>query len=290
MALILNTQAQSGREGTTILFQDVTGNTAQNSYGKNGNILESDVDAVLIGISTLDSLANTQTLNAGQSIVPYVQYICTEGNSTIDNKGVSAGDIIVFNTTGLVVPSGMTLVTTGNYYPIITDDWLPTATQVALTLSLSQLNQSDNTTLEDSVYTINYSVYNDKFRTTTAAISGQSYIVVLGTAAYDGNTYRKGDTFIASDTANITIISGEVAYLYATTTQYFTITFNMLRRIFELLTISGLSDSTKDQIYAIRVQLEALSFSCFTNNVSYTYAENLLQKINNQITYLLNNN
>ena len=287
MALELKDSFVAGSLGTTTIFKDITGVTAPNSYGKSGNITYSDVDAVRIKVATLSSIANVTELSAGSSFTRYVEYICTAGSGTIDGKAISSGDYFVPNTTGLTVPSGMTFETSGYYvYPYLAT-WLPTAAEVGLTSTLAQLNQANNTTLEDSVYTLVYEVYKDVFSTTTAAVSGVQYMVLTGTCTYGGNTYRAGEVFISTNTNNITISSGSVVKMDATTLTYFTITYNMLKQLYALLPI--VDEQIQQEIYGITVQLDALSFSCQTGNVSYTYAQGLLNTLQDKVTYLVNN-
>ena len=39
-------------------------------------------------------------------------------------------------------------------------------------------------------------------------------------------------------------------------------------------------------LYQIRVELEALQFSCYTGNFSFTYAQKLLDMLQGKLTYL----
>jgi len=288
MTLRLITNFAAGNDGDTALFQDTTGATASTAYSRNGNINYNNVDAIRLKIANLTSINNVTTLVATDAMTPYVELICTLGSGTIDGKAVSVGDYFVPNTTSLVVPSGMEFETTGNYvYPWIAQ-WLPTAAQVPLTISLSEMNQSGNTTMEDSLYVLNYEVYVDSFSRTQAAVNGQQYLVISGTCSYAGSTYRAGDIFIAVSTSNIVIVSASVALLNATCQNYFVITYNMTKEIFEILPVA--TEETHAKINSILKQLNYLSFSDNTGNVSYTYVEGLLAKLQSEVTYLLNNN
>lgn len=288
MTLRLITNFAAGNDGDTALFQDTTGATASTAYSRNGNINYNNVDAIRLKIANLTSINNVTTLVATDAMTPYVELICTLGSGTIDGKAVSVGDYFVPNTTSLVVPSGMEFETTGNYvYPWIAQ-WLPTAAQVPLTISLSEMNQSGNTTMEDSLYVLNYEVYVDSFSRTQAAVNGQQYLVISGTCSYAGSTYRAGDVFIAVSTSNIVIVSASVALLNATCQNYFVIVYNMTKEIFEILPVA--TEETHAKINSILNQLNYLSFSDNTGNVSYTYTEGLLAKLQSEVTYLLNNN
>ena len=288
MSLILTDNFIAGALGTTALFKDTTGTTAANGYGKSGNITYSDVDAIRLKVATLSSIENVETLSAGDAFTLYTEYLCTAGTGTIDGKALSPGEYFVPNTTYLSVGFGMEFETTGNYiYPYLAT-WLPTATEVPLTISLANLGQSGNTTMEDSLYTLNYEVYIDKFSSSQVSVSGYQYIVMSGSCAYDGSTYKAGEIFTAIDTTSIAIVTGEVAILSATITTYFVVTYNMIKDIFEILPIADYEVS--QEIYQIRVQLEALSFSAATGNVSFTYTQGLLNTLQGKVTYLQNNN
>ena len=288
MTLRLITNFAAGNDGDTALFQDTTGATASTAYGRNGNVSYADVDSIRLKIATLTSINNVTTLNATDAFVIYTEYLCTEGSGTIDGKAVSVGNYFVPNTTSLVVPSGMIFETTGNYvYPWIAQ-WLPTAAQVPLTISLSEMNQSGNTTMEDDMYILNYEVYVDSFSSTQAAVVNQQYLVISGTCVYSGSTYRAGDIFIASSTSNIVIVSASVALLNATCQNYFIITFNMTQTLFEILPVATLQ--THAEINSMLNEIEGLTFACKTGDVSYTLVEGLLAKLESQTIVLLNNN
>lgn len=288
MTLRLITNFAAGNEGDTAIFKDITGATASTAYSRNGNVSYADIDSIRLKIATLSSINNVTTLNATDAMTPYVEYICTQGSGTIDGKAVSVGNYFVPNTTSLVVPSGMIFETTGNYvYPWIAQ-WLPTAAQVPLTISLSEMNQSGNTTMEDDMYILNYEVYVNSFSSTQAAVVNQQYLVISGTCVYSGSTYRAGDIFIASSTSNIVIVSASVALLNATCQNYFIITFNMTQTLFEILPVA--TPQTNAEINVMLNQIEGLTFACKTGDVSYTLVEGLLAKLESQTILLLNNN
>jgi len=281
MELINNFVA--GNLGNTALFYDITGTTGADAYSKNGNIGYADVDAVRISIASLNSINTIQTLNAGDAITPFVEYKCTLGGGVVDSKSVSLGNVYTFVQSGLTVPNGTTLESTGRYTP--NTIWLPTAAQVPLTLSLAELNQSGNTYMEDSLYITDYSIYDNIQSGTTAAANGAEYICVSGTTTYNGSTYRAGEIFVAVDTTNIST-TGTYAKGYASTTSYFVVTYRMLKDIFEIL-IASQDERVNQEVYAIRMQLEALSFSAQTKNVSFIYASKVLELLQSKVTYLM---
>ena len=286
MLRILNTLVV-GSYGDTAIFNDITGQTSPYGYGVNGNITIADIDAIRLKIANLLTMEVRETLIAGQAFTQYKEYLCTQGSGTINSKGIAAGEYFVPQITGLTVPNGMEFIETGYYVPLITNSWLPTANQVALTLSLVQIGQPDNSLIEDSLYTLQYEVYVSQFTGTQAAVNGQSYMVISSTATYDGNTYRAGEVFIGTDTTNI-IAAGLVGLLSTATTSYQIIDYSLLRQVFTMLPTA--SEMTRKALYAIRVELQGLEYSCTTGNVSYTYAQGLLNRVRDEVTYLQNNN
>jgi hypothetical protein len=286
MLKIINTFI-SGALGDTAIFNDITGQTGPTAYGVNGNISIADVDAVRLKIANLLSMEAKQTLIAGQTFTQFKEYICTAGSGTVDSKGIAAGEYFVPQIAGLSVPSGMEFTETGYYVPQILNSWLPTATQVGLTMDLSQIGQTGNSLIEDSVYTLEYSVFIDSFTGTQAAVLDSTYMVLSSTASYDGNTYRAGEIFIAIDTSNIVTV-GNVVILSSAKTSYFVIEYNILKEIFGMIPTA--SQMTKNALFRIRMELQALAYSCMTGNVSYTYAQGLLSRLNDEVIYLKNNN
>lgn len=287
MTLILNNSFISGNLGDTAIFNDITGTTGPNSYGKGGNPTIADVDGIRLKIAYLASQYNIQTLNAGSTFTQFTEYICTLGTGTIDNKGISVGYRFVPQIANLTVPNGMEFQTTGYYVPQILATWLPTATQVALTLSLTQIGQAGSTLIADSTYTLEYEIYGNSFTGTSEAEYTQRYMVLSSTATYDGSTYRAGEVFTADDTSDI-VASGNVVLLLGAKTTYSTVTYNMLKSIFDILPTA--TEATQKAIYAIMVQIKGLEFSCATGNVSYTYARGLLNRLSDEVVYLINNN
>ena len=287
MTLILNNSFIAGNLGDTAIFNDITGTTAPYAYGKSGNPTIADVDGIRLKIAYLASQYNIQTLVAGNTFTQFTEYICTLGTGTIDNKGITVGSRFVPQLANLTVPNGMKFETTGYYVPQILATWLPTATQVALTLSLTQIGQAGSTLIADSTYTLEYEIYGDSFTGTQAAVNTKRYMVLSSTATYDGNTFRAGEVFTADDTSNI-VASGNVVKLLDAKTTYATITYNLLKTIFEIL--PNASEETQKAIYAIMVQIRGLEFSCATGNVSYTYARGLLNRLSDEVIYLTNNN
>ena len=279
--------------GEGLSFKDITGATSQTSYGKSGNINYADVEAIRLKIGSYTDIAGMATISFGSVFTRYREYIKTEGSmSLINGKYFTVGQTFVPQTALIAVPSGDTWQWTGNYvYPWI-NTWLPTASEVALSISVSEIGQS-GTIVQDDIYTSVYEVYDDIQSGTTTSVDGQQYMVISGTATYDGDIFNAGEVFVGRDASNITT-TGTYALLNATSTQYFVLTFNLIKSLLDLIeSISvnpGYYPDVEEQIYIIRIQLEALSYSCWTGNVSFTYANELIQNLTAKTEYLIQNN
>lgn len=278
----------AGNDGDTVLFSDLTGTTAPDSYGKGSNIAYSAVDFFRLRIATIDTIDEATPLVTGDSFTLNVEYLCTSGTAiVVDSKTMSAGDYFTPRTTGLTVPANSTFVSTGNYLYVPTSFNATTSLlyQVPTTLSLAEINQASNTYVQTNTYILNYDIYNAKSSITAAAVANQVYICMSGTTTYDGSVYRAGEIFTATDTSNITT-TGEFAKLYASKTTYSTITYTLLASIFSILE-SNQETTISQEIYGIRCELEALQFSCYTGNVSFTYARKLLSLLTGKIASLV---
>lgn len=280
-------------DGQGVQFRDITGTTAPNSYGDSGNITYGDVDAVVIEVANYTSYNAQTEINSGDAFLQYHNYIKTAGSSSvIDGKTFTVGETFCPQLDSFTVPVGDTWEYTGLYRPQVLDTWLPTATEAALSLDVSELGQYGNTVAQEP-YQFNYSVFEGVFTTSTAAVSGRTYVVVSGTATYNGDTYRKGETFQAVGTTNIVPAStSSVAYMNATSTTYFTLAYTLTQSILTAIQaqVTAFSPRTLNNIYAIRVQLEAMENASATGNVSFNYDYELLNRLQAEIGYIFENN
>lgn len=289
--MILTQALTTNSDGTLALFRDTTGTTAPDSYSKSGNIGYADVDAVRIGIARYNNGAVPTELTAGSTFTQFTEYIKTGGPaSTINGKLMTAGTYFVPQSAGIAVPSGDTWETTGFYYPQILNTWLPTAAQIPLSLTTTQIGQNGSTKVATDVYTCVYEIYKDQFTGTQAAVSGQQYMVISSTATYDGQTFYAGEVFIATDTTNI-VAAGYVGLMDATSTGYHVLAYYILSNWCEILNRQNTGNGIEvgKPLTDIRLQLEALQYACATNNVSFVYTAQMLNLLEGSINYLLAN-
>lgn len=290
MALELKISAEVNADGTILNLTDITGNQISTAYNQGGNINYSSVTNVRIKTATYASLQNPATLSSG-SFTQYVEYICSAGPCTINGKTFNAGDVFVPQSANISV-SG-TWVETGYYvYPFLAT-WLPTASEVPLDITISELNETGDT-VADTVRVVDYEIYYNNQTPTIAAVNGATYLVSgTGAVAYGGNVYYVGEVFTASDTTNITVSAGSprVNTLYATTTLYFTTTYNIETSMYSItLSTFGKPNYTStaipNSIIYYSTLISALNNACYTNNVDITQAYDVILYISTSILNL----
>lgn len=279
------------------LFNDVTGNTATNSYGKDGNIPQTAIDGIRLLIANYTTLINKTTLTDGDSFVPFTQYIKTAGTiSTVNGKSFDVGGLFVPQVVGLTVPSGDTWETTGYYVPQIVDTWTPTAEQVPLNLNVTELGGQANSTIDQNMWAYEYEIYFDSTNATFAAEDGAQYIVIAGNKAnYNGNTYNLGEVFTATDTSNIVPFNTDsyVAKLYGTKYAYAPLLYSIKTDLNDAIerqigkNTQDLVNTPETEIQKIRNIVESLEYSAFTGNVSLSYCYETILYIQSRLTLLL---
>lgn len=283
----------------TCAFNDVTGEILPNSYGQGGNISVGTVGFIRLKVANYSTItANNNPPSTG--FIQYTEYLKTGGEAEIiNNKTFVAGDYFVPQFTGLTSSDLTNWVATGYYvYPFT---WLPTSSQVPLDITVSQLGQEGDD-IEDNEYIYEYEVYDTTESGTTAASEGTTYIVA-DTAnlsvyvTYNGNRYYGGETFTAIDSTNIVPTGGAVyAPLYASTTGYSTMTYYLNTLINQAIydQIGRGSQDLVNQVYGniakIRYELEALSYSSKTQNVSLLYAWQTINLLTSRANQLLRPN
>jgi len=295
MALLLRNELKL-YDASNASFYDRTGTTAPSSYGKGGNITYADVDAVRIKIATYLTLTNVTTLEEGDTFVQFTEYVKKSQNtSVINGKTFTVGAVFVPQVANLVVPADDTWETTGYYVPQILDTWLPTASETALNLNVTEFGQGAETdaTIQANIYGYDYEVYKDISSVTFAAVNGAQYLVVSGSASYDSDTYIAGEIIEATDTTNITIVTGEVARLDASNYAYSVLINDIMDDINTVIqnqigkNNQDIIQPTEGEIFKIRAFVESLEYAAFTKNVSLSYCYRTILFIQDRLTLLL---
>ncbi len=290
MSLELIQYAVPNSDGTILLWKDITGNTSPTAYGKNGNINYGSVTAVRIKTALYSNLVNTTTINSG-TFTQYTEYrLVSPSSAVVDGKTLGVGSLFIPQTAAISVPSGSSWETTGYYcYPVLST-WLPTATEVALSLANTEIGLDSGSVIPDELLQAVYEIYYDTQFGTTAAVNGQQYMVLSGTAVYGGNTYKAGEIFTGANTNNITT-TGTFAKMYATSFGYHIMAYGYYTRLYQLIiSYQGIyQNEIQDELYQIKSILDTLTFVSSTGNVSYTKFNDLMQLVGEKLTYLENN-
>lgn len=290
--MIILTTNLSLKNNNTAYFYDRTTNNGANGYGIGGNITYADVKAIRLLTANYSTLESPSAPTAGD-FVQYVQYIKISGESeTIDGKVFVAGDVFVPQSTGLTTATPDDWNTTGYYvYPFL-DTWLPTAAQTPLEISVGQFNQ-DSTNIADNEYIYGYEIYYNQQDASFTSEESASYMVLSGTAeTEDGNVYVEGEVFITSSSESV-IVSGSVVQLYAATSGYATLVYQIKTDLNDLieqqigLNNQDLVQPQESYILKIRTKIEALEYSSETSNVSLLYAYQTILAIQARINQLL---
>lgn len=291
--LILVTEKTVSPTGIYCLFKDTTGTTSATAYGVGGNDTYSDIKGVRIKIGTATTLNAFTTLLVGDSFTIYTEYQKTVGaSSTINGKTMVIGSVFVSVVSGITIPSGDEWVSTGYYVPNILATWLPTAAQVALSLSINQMGQSGSI-LEDNEYQFEYEVYDTVFTTSTAAVADQIYMCLSGTCTYNGDTFYAGQVFAAVGTSNIVpALASSVVKFYASATSYAALIFSLETAVLLNIQLKGFNTSSQynNDIFGVQASIESIYNSSSTENVDLTGCKELIDSLTNQVIGLANNN
>lgn len=288
--------------GNEVVSQDITGSAAPDAYGKNGNLARSSVTATYTKIARLTDINNITTLTSGGAFIQYREYIKTAGgSSTIDNKVMTVGSKLIPRNNTLTVPSGDTWQTTG--YVFVPSDYLPSDTAPQY-ISIENLDQIGSY-IADDLYITDYSVYYNGGATypnvqtinggaAANAYNGSTYYVTAGYVTYNGSTYYVGESFTASGTTSIAPFSSAVIWIqYASTVYYKPLLYTIVNNFYSL-TNSAMAQNIyghqdlNERILSARVVMEGLEYAAYTNNVSFTQAEDNIAYLNTQTNILMN--
>lgn len=287
--------------GNEVVSQDITGSTAPDAYGKNGNIAAADVTATYTKVARLTDINDVTTLTATGKFIRYREYIKTAGgSSTIDGKIMTVGSKLIPRNNILTVPSGDTWESTGYVY--IPSDYLPSDT-APYYVSIENLNQLGSY-IADDLYVTDYSIFYNggatypnvqtiNSGTSAAAYNGATYLVTAGNVTYNGSTYYIGESFTASGTTTIAPFSSAVIWIqYASTTYYKPLLYQINSDLYSLINAAmaqntyGHEDLNR-QILSVRAVKEGLEYAAYTDNVSFVQAEDNINYLNAQIDILM---
>jgi len=230
------TVVQNTVDGKSAYFVDTT-----TDYGTGGNPTYSDIKCIRLLIGNYNNLINQQTLLAAAEMEQYVEYqSLTLTGYTYDNKLVAFGQPFIPFITGIAVASGSQMQETGQYSQLILPaTYLPTANYTPYVLTPANTNIPEiNDVFNDGVNWATYETYVDNSPSTPSNVVDGTQYQVFGTGAtavYNGNTYRQGEVFIASDSGAISFTGGgTVKKLSGIRFSYFCFVYNCLKQLADL--------------------------------------------------------
>lgn len=233
MAVALNFSHEvDNSTGQYLFFRDITPD-----YGINGNINYSDVKAVRMMMTTWSGIQNPTSLSEGDELNQYERYIKTSITTSVyDNKTLTLSSYFIPFIEGITVLSGDTFENTGSYSNYISPStYLPTISFNVLSIPVSYWGITDKYTFDNMVYGLQYEIYVDTNPETLTNVTNEKQYIVsgtTGTAVYNGNTYRIGEVFIASDNGSVSFTGDAVVkVLEASVNKYFAIIWDIQNRI-----------------------------------------------------------
>jgi len=279
-------------DGTQLSFYDLTGlgsASNPNGYGYGGNPAFAAIGATRLKIATKVSIDGA-SVPTSTTLVQYKEYIkLSGGNETVDSKVISDGGYIVPQLTTITVADVDDWEETG--YIVYPFWFLPTQAQVQQYATPSNIGET-GTTIDDTIYIYDYTVFDNTDKVGTSAVSGTTYIV-SGTSAEtitynngNANTFRGGEVFTANNTNTITAGAGtaEVYVLNSAIAAFAALTYNLELNLINLI---NTCDCNRE-IVQICIRLNALKQAVYTNNVGLQQAEDILLSLTNTINQLLN--
>ena len=269
-------------------FTDITGSYAVNNTSGYGspNLAYNQVGAVRLLIGNYINQIGQEPIGENASLLKYNQYIKTKGSAkTYDNKLIGVGNYIIPQIDGITIQAGDEFLATGYYNPLITPSrWLPTLLGTPLYLSPDELGFGSSGLIPDSIFTIKYQVFGTALTSQFNPIANTEYLVTSGIVAYKGSNYRQGESFIATDTTLVTLVSGAfgVAPYESGCASNFQTTYNLEQSLCELNTSLILNPKPQPkevnyQIALIFANLDTIKNSAKIGLVSLSEAyDNLL--------------
>ena len=281
--------SQNFADGTTIQFVDNTTN-----YGVGGNPDYSNILATRLYFGIYNNQIAPTTLNYPDALNEYREYQKTSNTiSSYDSKSILINQRYIPCVSGLTTLINDQFVTTGNYSKI--QSYLPTINQIPLVLSTADLGISQPT-FPDGVYSLTYEVYIASGISTGGHVVANTQYMVSGsgTVTYDGNTYRTGEVFIATDTNVVTYTSSAVLVTLSNIVyKYFTLSYSIETQLATLILTLAQECSCNNelwyQISNMRNRLDAVKLSDIMNRTDAELSQQIVNDIQVEIATIYNN-
>lgn len=280
---------QNSEDNSVVEILDTTGLYATNNSGgyNTPNLAITSAYGVL-RVGNYLSLQNLNSVSSG-NLTQYKEYIKTTGtNKTYDNKVIVVGSVFT-PFISVAVQSGDTFKETGYYYsPLGT--WRPSVT-TPIYLTSENLGLGISNVITDTIFPIEYKIYGAILTNPTTTI-GTEYLVQSNSTTWGGNTYRKGEIFIASVASAVVGTVSPYAGGYYNT---FQTSFNITQQLKDLIVSNINNPKPQNEQFQMEIarlysRIEAMNWNNGLGNVSQTNAYDNIQDIANTCTAIATNN
>lgn len=276
--------------GKTLFFSDISAN-----YGVGGNINYSDVKCIRLMCSTYLGTQFPTSIASPDEFEQWVQYIKTDINTQVyDNKSVGLADLFLPFIAGISVQYPGTFDTTGVVSKYISPaQYLPASNHNILNLDTSYWGIPEEI-FPNLVYGLQYEIYQDTTPNPLTTVTDQKQYIVYGTtgtATWNGNTYRIGEVFIASNNGAVTFTGdATIKILSASKNKYYVFIWGLEKRLWELFLANncGCDAQFAANIDMINLEMQGLDWTNLNNWVSATKATDTINWINDRLTILEN--
>jgi len=150
----------------------------------------------------------------------------------------------------------------------------------------------DQTVFPDTIYNVQYEAYEATTPTTLSNVTIDTQYIVYGsgTCLYNGNIYREGEVFIATDNGAVSFTSSaKLGQLMASKHKFFTLVWGLKQRLYTIVH-ENLGSCTCDTelLDKIQTELDSLEWANYTQQISITKAQNTINWINEKLTEIEN--
>lgn len=251
-----------------LIYLQFTDNTVD--YGVGSNIAVTDVKKTRF-LCQHNLTAEPTTLYEGDTMVQYQQYLKTKGSDSVyDNKTLGVG--------ALYIPFIELTVNAGDEWEMMTvfskpSDFLPTGAKSPFSLDTSYFGLETDYYTND-IYGLQYEIYVDTDpETLSNVILDTQYIVSgVGTAIYNGNTYRSGEVFVAVDNGAVSFTgSANLKQIYSSVQKFYTIIWDLENQYNNTVLDAienPISQETQILLNKIKGEMDAIKFANYTQRVS----------------------
>jgi len=276
MALTLNYNLPiDNSNGEAVFFSDIT-----LDYGIGGNPTYADIQQCRFLCGNYPNTVITTSLSVGHALEKYRQYRLIRGGGQVyDNKTINAGDTYIPFTDNETVQLGDVFETTGYFSKYVAPaTYLPTVSMNVFIMDTSYWGYS-TAVFPSAVQPLQYEVYVTTSPDPLTNVTTDYQYIVTGTGSdtviYNGNTYRVGEVFIASDNGVVTFTgTANLKILAASVFNYWIWIWELLKRYDEVVLSQencGCSDNPAlCQIWVLFFAMQNASFRHWVSATKFT--------------------